>query len=68
MNWARAARLFRLLGRGSDPSWVTSVGHFLLGVGHFLPVVVVVVVVAVGVFIQAIFSMDNALMFVYQTA
>ena len=55
-----------VIGRGSDPSWVTSVGHFLLGVGHFLPVVVVVVVVD-GVFIQAIFSMDNALMLVDQT-
>ena len=55
-----------VIGRGSDPSWVTSVGHFLLGVGHFLPVVVVVVVVD-GVFVQAIFSMDNALMLVYQT-
>ena len=35
-----------VIGRGSDPSWATSVGHFLLGVGHFLPVVVVVAVVA----------------------
>ena len=55
-----------VIGRGSDPSWVTSVGHFLLGVGHFLPVVVVVVAVD-GVFVQATFSMDNALMLVYQT-
>ena len=30
-----------VIGRGSDPSWVTSVGHFLLGVGHLLSVVVV---------------------------
>ena len=56
-----------VIGRGSDPSWATSVGHFLLGVGHFLPAVVVVVVVVDGVFVQAIFSMDNALMLVYQT-
>ena len=39
-------------------------GHFLFGVGHFLPVVVVV---DDGVFIQAVFSMDNALKLVYQT-
>ena len=59
-----------VIGRGSDPSGVTSVGHFLLGVGRFLPVVVVHVVVVVvvdGVFVQAIFSMDNALMLVDQT-
>ena len=41
-----------VIGRGSDPSWVTSVGHFLLGVGHFLPVVVVVVVAVVALFLH----------------
>ena len=41
-----------VIGRGSDPSWVTSVGHVLLGVGHVLPVVVVVIVAVVALFLH----------------